>query len=82
MRSGRDRQPTRQPTPAVLPGDPCRVVTCAQCREVVLEADQIGDEEECRLRDHLWSSTRTRFSPSRSMLLRYFVVTEGPPPAA
>src|SRR6266851_143802 len=26
------------------------VVTCAQCREEVLEADLIGDEEECALR--------------------------------
>ena len=25
----------------------------AQCREDVLEADRIGDEEECALRDHL-----------------------------
>ena len=29
------------------------MVTCAQCRKVVLEADRIGDEEECALRDHL-----------------------------
>src|SRR5437867_11849039 len=29
------------------------MVTCVQCREEVLEADQIGDEEECLLRDHL-----------------------------
>jgi len=29
------------------------VVTCAQCRREVLEADVIGDEEECALRDHL-----------------------------
>ena len=29
------------------------LVTCAQCREQVLEADGIGDEEECLLRDHL-----------------------------
>ncbi len=28
------------------------VATCAQCREKVLEADRIGDEEECVLRDH------------------------------
>jgi len=27
------------------------MVTCAQCRKVVLEADLIGDEEECALRD-------------------------------
>ena len=29
------------------------VVTCAQCREEVLEADRIGDEEECAVRDHV-----------------------------
>jgi len=29
------------------------MVTCAPCREQVLEADVIGDEEECALRDHL-----------------------------
>jgi len=29
------------------------VVPCAQCREEVLEADVIGDEKECMLRDHL-----------------------------
>src|SRR5437016_1231832 len=29
------------------------VATCAQCREEVLEADVIGDEEECALRDRL-----------------------------
>ena len=28
------------------------VVMCAQCRREVLEADLIGDEEECILRDH------------------------------
>ena len=33
---------TRRPCPSV--------VTCAQCREQVLEADLIGDEEECTLR--------------------------------
>ena len=29
------------------------VVTCIQCRQEILEADRIGDEEECALRDHL-----------------------------
>jgi len=29
------------------------MVTCAQCRQEVLEADLLGDEEECLLRDHL-----------------------------
>jgi hypothetical protein len=28
------------------------LVTCAQCREAVLEADRIGDKEECAQRDH------------------------------
>ena len=29
------------------------VVRCAQCRQEVLDADLLGDEEECALRDHL-----------------------------
>jgi len=29
------------------------VMTCAKCRGEVLEADEIGEEEECILRDHL-----------------------------
>jgi len=29
------------------------VAACAHCREEVQEADRIGDEEECALRDHL-----------------------------
>jgi hypothetical protein len=29
------------------------VVTCVQCRQEVLDAERIGDEEECALRDHL-----------------------------
>jgi hypothetical protein len=28
------------------------VVRCAQCRDDVLKADQIGDDEECLLRDY------------------------------
>src|SRR2546426_2839281 len=35
--------PARQSPPTMLLGRPCRV----------LEADRIGDEEDCRLRDHL-----------------------------
>src|SRR5438552_14903065 len=39
------------------------VVTCAQCREEVLEADVIGDEEECLLRDHLLAIHPTTVQP-------------------
>ncbi len=45
--------------------------------------DQIGDEEECLLRDHLLAvHPRTVQSETLSVLLRLFVVTEQPPPAA
>jgi len=58
------------------------VVTCAQCREAVLEADRIGDEEECLLRDHLLVVHPNTIQPeTRGVLLKHFVVTE-PPPAA
>ena len=58
------------------------VVTCAQCREEVLEADQIGDEEECALRDHLLASHPKTLQPETfGVLLRHFVVTERAPPA-
>ena len=69
--------------------DPCYsapeslVVTCAQCLEQVLGADRIGDDEECTVRDHLLAVHPKTLQPeTRSVLLRYFVVTEGPPPAA
>jgi hypothetical protein len=42
------------------------VVTCAQCREMILEADLIGDEEECLLRDHLLAVHPNTGSPGRS----------------
>ena len=59
------------------------VVTCAQCREVALSADQIEDEEECLLRDHLLVvHPRTVQPEALGVLLRHFVVTEGPPTAA
>jgi hypothetical protein len=59
------------------------LVTCAQCREDVLEADRIGDEEECILRDHLPAFHPKTVQPeTRAVLLRHFVVTEPPPPAA
>ena len=56
------------------------VVTSAPCREQVLEADLIGDEEECVVRDHLQAvHPKTRQLETRSVLLRHFIVTEGPP---
>ena len=39
------------------------VVTCAHCREEVLEADQIGDAEECALRAHLLAVHPTAIQP-------------------
>ena len=60
---------------------PCR--RAAQCQTNVLEADQIGDEEECLLRDHLRAFHPKTLQPhTLSVLLKHFVVTERPPPAA
>ena len=48
----------------------------------VLDADRIGDEEECALRDHLLAVHPNTLKPETvSVLLEHFVVTE-PPPAA
>ena len=59
------------------------VMTCAQCRLEVLEADRLGDEEECALRDTSWPFHPNTVQPETlGALLRQFVVTEGPPPAA
>jgi len=59
------------------------VVTCAQCREKVLEAGRLGDEEECLLRDHLLAVHPQTVQPETlTLLLRHFVVTEEPSPAA
>ncbi len=60
------------------------VVTCAQCREEVLEADLIGDEEEeCILRDHLLAVHPKTVQPETlGAFLKHFVVTERPPLAA
>jgi len=59
------------------------VVTCAQCREEVLEADLLGEEEEYALRDHLLAGHPKTVQPATlSVLLRHFVVTEPPLPAA
>ena len=53
------------------------VVRCAQCRKEVLEADVMGDEEECLLRDHLLAVHPTTIQPeTRGVLLRHFVVTQ------
>ncbi len=52
--------------PVVVKAPVPLVMTCAQCRSEVLEADRLGDEEECALRDTSWPFTRTRFSPRRS----------------
>jgi len=58
------------------------VVTCPACGRDVLEADRIGDEEECLLRDHLLGlHPRTVQPETLGALLAYFVVSEGPPPA-
>jgi len=54
-----------------------------QCRQEILEADRIGEEEECLLRDHLLAvHPRTVQPETLSLSLRLFVVTEQPPPAA
>ena len=59
------------------------VVTCMQCEKEVLNADVIGEEEECLLRDHLLAvHPRTVQPETLSVLLKHFVVTEQPPPAA
>ena len=58
------------------------VLTCVQCREEELKADQI-DEEECLLRDHLLVVHPNTIQPeTRAVLLKHFVVTAGRPPAA
>ena len=59
------------------------LVTCAQCRQDVLEADLIGDDEECLLRDQLLAVHPNTVQPATlSWLLQHFVVTESAPPAA
>ena len=58
------------------------VVTCGQCHKEVLEADLIGDDEECLLRDHVLAlRPKDSAARERSRLLRHFVVTEPIPPA-
>jgi len=58
------------------------VVTCAQCREQVLEADLLGDEEECALRDHLLAvHLNTIQAETLGLLLRHFVTGPSSPGA-
>ena len=49
----------------------------------MLEADQIGDEEECALRDHLLVvHPNTIRAETLGVLLKHFVVIEPAPPVA
>ncbi len=58
------------------------VATCAQYREEVLEADLIGDDEECLLRDHLLAShPKTVQAETLSVLLWHFVTGPSSPGA-
>lgn len=48
-----------------------------QCQQEILQADLIGDEEECLLRDHLLTFHPNTVQPETlSVLLRHFVATE------
>jgi len=78
-----DDHPARQPTASMLSAPVPRVVTCAHCGEEVVEVNLVGDEEERVLRAHLLAVHRMIVRPETlSVLLRHFVVTEEPPPAA
>src|SRR5262249_17950873 len=56
------------------------VVRCVQCRQEILDTDEIGESEECLLRDHLLVVHPTTLQPERlSVLLRFFDVTEQRP---
>ena len=51
------------------------VVRCPPCRD----ADLLGDEEECALRDHLLAVHPQTVQPATlSVLLEHFAVTEPP----
>jgi len=57
------------------------VVTCPACGRDVLEADRIGDEEECLLRDHHLAVHPTTIQPeTRRVLLKHFGHHEPSPP--
>jgi len=48
----------------------------------VLEADQVGEEEECILRDHLLADHLGTIQPvTLGVLLQHFEVTQLPPAA-
>ena len=56
------------------------VVTCVQWAEGVLQADLIGDEEECALRDHLLAAHAKKVQPGTlGVLVKHLVVTDPPP---
>jgi len=56
------------------------VMTCSQCRDLVLDANQITDDEEGLLRDRPMAVHPNTIQPeTRDTLLRHFVVSEGPP---
>src|SRR5947207_2221726 len=56
-------------------------MTCSQCRQDILEADQIEQEEECVLRDHLLAGPpedRAARDPERvAQALRHGTVVAG-----
>ena len=65
--------------PVVVKAPVPLVMTCAQCRSEVLEADRLGDEEECALRDHLLASHPKTVQPhTLSVLLKHFIVIGRP----
>jgi len=58
------------------------IATCRQCRAEVLEADLLGDEEECALRDHLLAFHPNTIQPATlGVLLRHFVTGPSSPGA-
>src|SRR2546426_136758 len=76
-RQGRSRPLVRSPRSCfATPAPVLSVETCAHCRQEVLEADRIEDEEECLIRDHLLAVNPNTVQPATlRVLLRHFVVT-------
>jgi hypothetical protein len=66
-----------------LPGDREAILgAVGQCDSEVLEADLLGDEEECLLRDHFLAVHPTTLQPETlSFLLRHFVTGPSSPGA-
>ena len=58
------------------------LVTCAQCRAEVLEADRLGDKEECALRDHLMAVHPSTIQPATLGVLLWHFVTGPSSPGA